>query len=638
MSYRALLAMELKLQLRQPAALALMAGLPLLLGPGALMAGETWTSSTDQATHGTPDDPTVLRIAASDRFASWVEPSDHLEVVPSGRINDDGVLEDDEVWVELVDEGRHFTATRDPQLTQARQARQRIQAVLRRRAEVELHETLEAAGMSPEDDLWTIDTHAVDADTTASGRDLGKLFPPLLMFTLLLGAVYTAFDVITGDKERRTSETLLTTGAARAAVLAAKATVVAGSAVVAGTAWVLGVFGSHQLGLLDTSPALQQTLTALSPSTLVLIEGLVLLLGLQVAGAAIGVASWVDDYRSGSMVAGPALLLLLAPSGLPLIDSLELTWWVALIPVGNLAMAFREVLAGQLSAAAGVGVIGIALAQALGAFALGRHLLAREETFTGTADADGRRSMGRFGPDAALTFVVVMVVFWFLGTLAQKASLVGGHLLTQASFAALGVAAIGFFGAPWSRLRLVRPRGIDAALAVVSGVCTAAVASSIFLLQEEVLPGGMRFAGAFAEALGTVGDSLPLLLFLFAVLPGICEELLFRGSLLGLLERDLPPLPRVAVVAAAFAIMHLSVYRLVPTFFVGCVAGIVVLRSRSLWCGILLHLTHNAVSVAGAQLGEAEPGPWSAADLLPGAVLAVVLGIAVALVGRGRSE
>ena len=477
-----------------------------------------------------------------------------------------------------------------------------------------------------------------DAEAAQGGRDLGKLLPPLLMFTLLLGAVYTAFDVITGDKERLTSETLLTTSAARSSVLAAKAVVVAGAAVLAGTAWVAGVVSAHALGIMGSADELQRALGALSPGTVLLVECLVVLLGLQVAGAAMGVASWVDDYRSGSMVAGPVLLTLLAPSGLPMIDSLELSWWVVLVPVGNVTVAFRDALAGELTALGGGAVLLVSLGQALGAFAVGHRLLAREETFTGTADADGRRGMGRFGPDAALTFVIAMLVFWFLGTLAQRVDLVAGHLFSQALFAGIGVGAVAFFGAPWARLRLARPRLGDAVASVLAGMCTSGVAATLFLLQERLLPGGMRLGEQFSETLGTVGDSLPLTLLLFALVPGVCEELLFRGGLLGLADRDLPPLPRVLVVAAAFAVMHLSAYRLVPTFLVGCVAGALVLRGRSLWCGILLHVTHNAVSLSGPALFDVEERDLIPSDLAVAGMLALALAGLVALVGRGRSE
>lgn len=638
-AWRALLGLELRLQLRQPTALALMVGLPLLLGPGALLAGDRWTSATDAATHGDPDAPEVLRIAADPVFAAWVLPEDHLEVVPDGRATDDGTLDDDEVWARVEVTDRTVHVGRHQQLTRARVARERVEAVIARQARQERDRTLDAVGLAPDDATWDIETVAHDVDGTAGGRRLAQLLPPLLLFTLLLGCVYTAFDVVTGDKERRTSETLLSTGVPRTTVLGVKSLVVLGASFLSGTSWVLGVVVAHRLGLLDGT-SLEGPLGALTGLNLLWIEGLVLLLGLQVAGAALAVASYVDDYRSGSMVAGPTLLCLLAPSALPALDGLDLQWWIVPLPVGNVAMAFRELLAGQLGVGMGLAVLAMAALHGVVAFRIGLHFLEREATFTGRADADARRAMGRFGADALLGFVAVMLAFWFLGTLAQRVHLVGGHLVSQALFAAAAFGLVGFVGAPRDRLRLRAPRVPDVLLAVLAGLCTPIAAGTLFALMAQLLPGALDLAEAFGASLDGAAQALPLQLLLFALVPGLCEELLFRGALLGLLERDLKPVPRVGLVALLFGLMHLSVYRLLPTTLLGALAGALALRSGSLWVAVAFHATHNAASLAmvrwaGDGAGSGVPGPT---EIAAGAAAGLVAVGLVALVGRGARE
>jgi len=637
-AWRALVGMEIRRQLRQPAALVLLVFLPLLLGPGALLAGSRWTGATEEATQGSQTDPPVLRIAATAPFTDWVLDSDRLEIVPEGRVTTDADLGDDEVWARVRVEGRTIHLERDQQLAKARQVRRRVQQVARRHLGEERDLALQAIGIEPSTTTWEVVRTSHDGSATRGGRELGKMLPPLLLFSLLLGAVYTAFDVVTGDKERKTSETLLSTAMPRAHILAAKASIVLGSTVLAGTSWVVAVVVAHRLGLFSGDEALLTSLQALTPGNLVLVEGLVVLLGVQVAGAAIGVAAWVDDYRSGSMVAGPALLGIMAPSALPMLDGLDLTWWVALIPVGNVAMAFREVLAGQLGVGMGAAVLVVASAQAAATFWIGVRLLEREATFTGSADADARRAMGRYGPDALLTFVLVMLVFWFLGTLAQRVDLVSGHVLSQTLFAGAAFGSVAFFGAPWKSMRLAAPRPIDASLAVGVGLFTPIAAGTLFALQELLFPGTMAFAEHFGDLLGGAVSSVPLMLLLFALLPGLSEELLFRGALLGLLDKSLAQAPRVLLVAVLFGLMHLSVVRLLPTTLLGVVAGVVVLRSRSLWCGVLFHATHNATSLL---LSRGEAPEAAGVDAAQGAAAVACAAVAVglvALVGRGRRQ
>ena len=145
----ALLAMEVRLRLRQPAAVLLLIALPLLLGPGAMLAGEQWTSSTEEATRGSPDDDDVLRVRADEPFASWVQSDDRLELVTEGEVTDDATLDEDEVWAAVAVDGREVTITRDHQLAKSRQVRKRIRAVVVRQSRAERDAALTAVGLVP---------------------------------------------------------------------------------------------------------------------------------------------------------------------------------------------------------------------------------------------------------------------------------------------------------------------------------------------------------------------------------------------------------------------------------------------------------------------------------------------------------
>jgi membrane protease YdiL (CAAX protease family) len=58
-----------------------------------------------------------------------------------------------------------------------------------------------------------------------------------------------------------------------------------------------------------------------------------------------------------------------------------------------------------------------------------------------------------------------------------------------------------------------------------------------------------------------------------ALAPGICEELMFRGALLGLLRKTLSPAVSVAIVAVLFGMLHGSSARFLPTALMGLVLG-----------------------------------------------------------------
>jgi len=85
-------------------------------------------------------------------------------------------------------------------------------------------------------------------------------------------------------------------------------------------------------------------------------------------------------------------------------------------------------------------------------------------------------------------------------------------------------------------------------------------------------------------------------LFLIAISAGICEEFFFRGTIMPAMEER----GRVAALVYSsllFAIFHISFLRLGPTFILGLVMGIIVIKTGSLWGGIIYHGVNNFIAV-----------------------------------------
>ena len=147
------------------------------------------------------------------------------------------------------------------------------------------------------------------------------------------------------------------------------------------------------------------------------------------------------------------------------------------------------------------------------------------------------------------------------------------------------------------------------------------------LIKGEPGTGKTLLAEQVAESLG-----LPLLLFLTALTPAVCEEVFFRGAVLGGLRRDLSRRAAVFWQALIFAVAHASIYRLVPTLWIGLVLGAIRLRSGSLLPAVIVHLGYNAwIVTSGSERAE-----WLDAEWLGyvGCLGLVLLGMP----GRGEEE
>lgn len=95
--------------------------------------------------------------------------------------------------------------------------------------------------------------------------------------------------------------------------------------------------------------------------------------------------------------------------------------------------------------------------------------------------------------------------------------------------------------------------------------------------------------------------SLALLIVAIGVIPPICEELLFRGVLLTGYEQK-GKWFAAAMSSALFALFHNNPYRLMELFFAAWVSALIVLYARSIWPGIVIHMTTNIAYVVGSYM------------------------------------
>ena len=76
-----------------------------------------------------------------------------------------------------------------------------------------------------------------------------------------------------------------------------------------------------------------------------------------------------------------------------------------------------------------------------------------------------------------------------------------------------------------------------------------------------------------------------------ALIPAICEEILFRGFLLGAFkgESKKSKIWAVVMVGILFGIMHLNFIRIVPTAILGILFAYCALATKSIWTSVFMH-------------------------------------------------
>jgi membrane protease YdiL (CAAX protease family) len=87
-------------------------------------------------------------------------------------------------------------------------------------------------------------------------------------------------------------------------------------------------------------------------------------------------------------------------------------------------------------------------------------------------------------------------------------------------------------------------------------------------------------------------------LIVIGLLPGIFEEVCFRGGLQNILVRWLKnPWAAILLTAILFSVIHISYYGFLVRFALGVVLGLIFYYTGNLWLSILFHFLYNGLQV-----------------------------------------
>jgi len=96
----------------------------------------------------------------------------------------------------------------------------------------------------------------------------------------------------------------------------------------------------------------------------------------------------------------------------------------------------------------------------------------------------------------------------------------------------------------------------------------------------------------------TEWDRLVLNIIVLAILPGIGEELFFRGALQQIGTRIFKnEYVAIWIVAVIFSTIHVQFYGFFPRFLLGVFFGYMVIWTRNIWTAIVAHFVNNSMVV-----------------------------------------
>jgi len=463
-------------------------------------------------------------------------------------------------------------------------------------------------------DVARIDATSVADASAATGSSVGRFLTALVIFLMLAGGGAVASDTIAGEKERGTLETLLTTAAARSDIVAAKVASIFLVTVVIVVVQLASVVVYASLRVLDLPPEIA---TLATPGTIASLVALYLPVAALASAMLLLVSARARSYKESQQYYFP---LMLGGAGLGLaavLPGLMARSAISVVPIAGIAVSVRDALAGRVDwLMAAIAMLSTLLTAG---FVLRRvvRLLSSEGAVSAATDESTTARTGRALFERrvwrwfAVTWAMLLVLSTYFSTSEVRIQVVVNLIGVFLTATLLMLRVYGLDPREALSLRAPHPAAwLAVAIGAPSGLL---VAVGVSRLASLVLPVPSEMLESFSKSLFPEGIAVWQMLFFVAVLPGICEELAFRGMLLYGLRRRMGVLKLCLTIGVVFGLFHFALFRLVSTAFLGAILTAVTVFSGSIFPAMVWHGLNNAIGVVAAYAGGdagGEPPIW----------------------------
>ena len=188
-------------------------------------------------------------------------------------------------------------------------------------------------------------TENVEEPQELVGQTVGGILPYMFIMFCFMGCMYPALDLITGEKERGTIETLLTVPASRFSILLGKVLTIS---IVGLAATVMSIVGMYfgVLFLPDLPEEISGVINSIiSPKFVTMLLAMLLPLCVFFAGLITTMVVKAKSFKEAQSIVSPFTVLIILPAALALLPGIELTWGTAMVPILNIALATKEIIA-----------------------------------------------------------------------------------------------------------------------------------------------------------------------------------------------------------------------------------------------------------------------------------------------------
>jgi sodium transport system permease protein len=223
-------------------------------------------------------------------------------------------------------------------------AKDRIQSVLKVSEDQIVDKRMDRLKLNP--DVQYMD---VASKQEKFGKLAGGWLPYIFIIFGFMGAMYPALDLGSGEKERGTLETILSSPASRLDVVMGKFLVIMSAAFL--TAFL--ALGGLVIGIQQISEIPPQVLSVVNDmftfKTIAMIMTLVLPVSAFFSAMLLGLSIYARSFKEAQSIMAPLNIVIIFPAVMGTLPGIDLNTITAMIPILNVSLASKDIIAGAMN-------------------------------------------------------------------------------------------------------------------------------------------------------------------------------------------------------------------------------------------------------------------------------------------------
>ena len=241
-------------------------------------------------------------------------------------------------------------------------------------------ERMERLGVQPQHLEPVIIFHKnIASDQEQMGKAAGGWLPYMFILYCFMGAMYPALDLGAGEKERGTIETLLASPAGRMEILMGKFGVIALFGFLSAISGVLGLIVGLQFITDIPAEIIETAKEIIQVKTIASILLLIVPVTVLFSAVLLSFSFYAKSFKEAQSLVTPVNFLIIVPAMVGMIPGIELNWKTALIPIVNISLISKDILAGTVMVSLLLEVFGSMILLAVVSLIFTRWWFNREE-------------------------------------------------------------------------------------------------------------------------------------------------------------------------------------------------------------------------------------------------------------------